>query len=301
MYDFIKLCQDYHIPYDAQIARSRGFLAIPCPYCRSEAKSNKGYYGAIHMGKIYFNCWKCGVKPINEVIHLLTGMNWDEISIDYKTILDPRDVYLSQVTEQKPRPKIKHVLPRLAVPLTSRQKAYLLKRGFHPDRTEEKYKLLGTGPVGSYKFRIIIPIFYQGEVVSFQGRDYTDKSDLRYKACKMDNEKIHHKYLLYGYDDVPGDHAIVVEGIMDKWKMGDSAVATFGTAYTPQQRALLTRFKRVTVLFDPEDQARAHANKLAGELSGLGVETDLIFLSKGDPGDLSERDARELAEEILEN
>ena len=68
--------------------------------------------------------------------------------------------------------------------LTRPHKNYLIKRNFDPDELEFKWRLVSTGPVGPYKHRIIAPIYFNEKLVSYQGRDITDKAKLKYKACK---------------------------------------------------------------------------------------------------------------------
>ena len=112
-YDYAKLLKDYNIPFNSEEAASRGFLTLPCPYCRGQSHKNKGYYGGINIQHNYFRCWKCGKKPLYEVIRLLTGREWRDIEDEYKTMLDPRDIYLSRVAEKpKGTNKIKKVLPK---------------------------------------------------------------------------------------------------------------------------------------------------------------------------------------------
>ena len=225
-----------------------------------------------------------------------------QITIEYKTMLDPRDIYLSKVAEKPKRTnKIKKVLPKLCSDLGPVPKAYLTSRGFDPAYLQRKYGIMATGPLGAYKFRIIIPIYHQGKIVSFQGRDYTGQSGLRYKSCGIENEIIHHKHLLYGEQFVDSNHIIVVEGPFDQWKMGDNSVALFGTGYTNQQGNLLLKYKKISILFDTEGEAKRHANILGDRMAGLGSEVDLIFLKEGDPGDLPINEAAQLKREILNN
>lgn len=300
-YDYIKFFRDYGIPFDAEIAQGRGFIAFPCPYCRGESHKNTSYYGAIHNQYNYFRCWKCGKKPLKEVFYLLTGQNWEEISQNYKADYDIRDIYILKNTEEtRKSPPALLSLPSEARELGDREKAYLESRGFEPEAIIKRYGLVSTGFTGEYKFRIIIPIYWGGRLVSYQGRDYTGLSNLRYKACSKEKEIIHHKHILYGGENTQGEHIICVEGIIDKWKMGEKAVATFGTGYTKQQLVLLSRYKKVSVLFDGEPEANKHAENLANSLAGLNVDVEIVYLKSGDPGDLSIEEAGELAREILE-
>jgi hypothetical protein len=277
-------------------------IQIPCPYCKNDPHKNKGYYGAIHLEYNWMRCWKCGRKNIRDVIKLLTGQNWRDIYKKYKSAFDPGDLRLEKLRkfESVSDPEEKTLILPGSPQLSDRHKRYLEKRGFDPNHMIRKYSLCGTNHMGEYNYRIIIPIFFKGQIVSFQGRDITGKSELRYKACKKEDEIIHHKHILYGYDQVKNEkHIIVTEGAIDKWKMGDNAVALFGIGYRKEQVLLLTEFEKVTILFDYEERAREAALRLAETLSGLGVDTDVCILKDGDPGELPLSEARELAAEIL--
>jgi DNA primase len=190
-------------------------------------------------------------------------------------------------------------LPPAGLCNLDRGKDYLKSRGFVPEAIIQEYGLVITGPTGDYKFRIIIPIYQHGKLVSYQGRDYTGLSPIRYKACARENEIVHHKHLLYDADRVRGDHVIVVEGIFDAWRLKKNTVCTFGTGFTQQQVNLLSKWGKISILYDGEPEAQKHAEKLGEQLSGLGSEVELILLKEGDPADLSQNEADSLSKEIL--
>jgi hypothetical protein len=119
---------------------------------------------------------------------------------------------------------------------------------------------------------------FQNRLVSYQGRDYTGKQALRYKACRKEKELIHHKHILYGWDQL-GDAAVIVEGITDVWRLGFGACCPFGIKYTPSQLRLLAEKKRRYVLFDTEDkQARKMGKQLARQLSIMVGYTEYVEL-----------------------
>jgi DNA primase len=178
-------------------------------------------------------------------------------------------------------------------------KKYLQKRNFDADRLEAEWDLLGTGPVGDYKLRIIAPITFRGRVVSYQGRALSELASLKYKACRLDEEVIPHKTLLYGLDRASGHSAIVVEGITDVWRLGFGAVATFGVQWTREQIVLLREYPRVFIMYDfGEAEAEEQGRRLAYALAGLGVSVELLLDAQGDPADLSNEDAKLLMREI---
>ena len=115
--------------------------------------------------------------------------------------------------------------------------------------------------------------------------DITGRQTLRYKACPIEQEVIHHKHVTYGIDLVPRKTCVIVEGITDVWRLGPGAVALFGTEWTPEQLLFLAkRMKTAHVLFDADSTDKG--GKLLSELTALGVGGEQFILEEGDPGEL---------------
>ena len=182
--------------------------------------------------------------------------------------------------------------------MKEQHKRYLGSRGFDSDYLEQKYNLMGTPHLGDYCHRIIVPIFYKGNAVSYQGRDITGRSKLRYKACEKPVEIIHHKHTLYNLDRAKKQSIVVTEGVTGVWKLGDNAVCTFGIQYSMRQAELLSHFKKVFVFFDNDSNAQIQAEKLRGFLSTFGIKT--INLTTDNDKDSGEID-KETAKEIMKN
>lgn len=187
--------------------------------------------------------------------------------------------------------------------MTDRHRQYLVNRKFVPELLERTFNLKGTGPVGDYLHRIILPIYLDRKMISFQGRDITGKCEDhdKYRACAKVNEALDHKHSLYAIDLVPGDAAVVVEGAADVWRLGPGAVGTFGTGFTRIQQLLFRRrFKQAFMLFDPEPIAMQKAEQCAYELAIIGIKVELIELDEADdPGNLKQDDADYIMRELL--
>lgn len=263
-----------------------GWINIPCPYCRGA-----GYHLGLPIGKPFGTCYKCGPRGMLDIIqHLLRVAPAQAWSILEK--YSTGAVYTEDEREDREAPTLLS-LPEGAGRLRRPHLKYLVDRGFRdPDALAEDWNLLATGHTGPYKFRIIAPIYYRGKMVSFQGRDITGKSELKYKACPQDKEVIPHKHLLYGYDKIPSHSIIVVEGIVDVWKLGPGAVCTFGVKWTLEQLNKIKEFPRRFIMFDSnEEEAQAQAEKLAASLSAFSGTTEIVELEEGDAGDLSMKEA----------
>ncbi len=152
--------------------------------------------------------------------------------------------------------------------------------------------------MGNYRQRIIVPIHYDGRMVSYQGRDVTGLQQERYKACARAQEAVPHKELLYGMDYLTQNRIIVCEGILDVWRMGPGAVCTFGVGYTQRQFLLLCEFPRVVLLYDMDTHGRQAAKVLGYNLETMGSEVWIPEYDASDPDSLTPRDASLLKEDI---
>jgi hypothetical protein len=189
--------------------------------------------------------------------------------------------------------------------LTKFHKQYLVKRNFDPKYITKKYGVLGTGPGETwegllYELRIIIPIIHNRILVSFQGRDITDKQKLRYKGCPIEKSIIDYKDILYNWDNLKGNRGIVVEGITDVWRMGDGFLGSFGTGMTRAQINLLSTLEEIFFMYDPGHVAQTKAKEYAELLASIGRKTEVIKLDVDrDPGKLSEGEARYIRRQLL--
>ncbi len=297
IYDYQRFLEDYGIPYNP--TNSREFITLQCPYCEDKKK-----HGGIHATKNYYNCQKCGIHPFHDLIYTLTGMEWKRISRQYKLNPDQRDIIHDRMNRNRIHADTIQ-FPIGTGELKSEHRRYLINRGFDPDYLINKYKISATGPLGIIKdknlfaYRIIIPIYYKHRIVSIQARDWTGKAPNRYMTYPEDLEIVHHKDILYGLDDVPSKHIIVVEGVFDKWKLGDHAAALFGTGYTDAQVNVLAEFEKVSIWLDPEPSAQEKAEELCRKLQGLMVDAEIILYKEGDPGSIPIDEAKDMVKEII--
>jgi len=302
-----KLYEDFSIPYAPEGHRHYrdGWINTNCPFCSGHEGMHLGW----EIESNHYYCWRCGFHKTTTTISKLLRITEQEV----KHIIRQYRVGITTTKETKAKIRRKAFrLPSNTEPLSVRHKQYLERRGFDPDYLETQYGLLGTGPVSTldkinYKFRIIAPIYWihGDDQVSFQGRDITNRSKLKYITCPKDRELIFHKDILYMNtfpNDLslpPFDIGICVEGITDVWRFGDYSFATFGIEYTHKQVRLISQmFKRVAVVFDDEPQAVIQANKLVGELKFRGVDAWRVDID-GDPGGMKQVDADYLVKNII--
>ena len=297
--NILQLYQDHSIPIAGEEDRHYrpGWVNTPCPFCTGD---NPGHHLGYNEDENYFMCWRCAWHPVSKTIAKLLNINEKAAKALVKQ-------YGGHIQTPKPKVQIRkksHQLPSGITDLTSSHKQYLRGRGFDADRLEREWDLMSTGPISqldgiSYKHRIIAPIYWEGERVSFQGRDATDKHSKKYMACPKDRELIHHKEILYGKPSEWGMTGICVEGVTDVWRLGTASFATFGIKYTPKQlRLIAKRFERVAVVFDDEPQAILQAYNLIADLEFRGVDAFRIPIV-GDPGGMDQEEANYLTKQIL--
>jgi hypothetical protein len=315
--DITSLLQDHAIPYTTTGKNSSpGWINTRCCFC-TDHSDHLGF----NLGKEIANCRKCGWHPLDATIAALLGTNVQDarsLIRQYRTgapvrveptpdLVRPNRVVLPGkplaippqfcATMPKRGPKMAggYIMPP---PLK-----YLVKRGFTGDHLKQlidTYQLRDGGVVGPYSHRIIAPVYFDGNLVAYQGRDYTGKATEKYKACPNAEAIRPVKDCLYGMDLAKGDTVVVVEGIVDMWKLGPGSVATFGTAFTlAQVRLLVERWGRRVILFDRD--AKEQADKLANALSGFPGETVMATLDDlKDPGELSVEKGKEILQSLQE-
>ena len=312
--DIIQLYMDYSVDFQTEGHKHcrPGWVNVPCPspFCRG----NAGYHLGFELANEHYFCWRCGWKPLLPTLAAILNISVYEVEKVSK-------IYGSYLPGRKSKvPKVNLLpfkLPSHTEVMRETHRRYLAGRCFDPDKLEREWGLLGTGPVASlttkkdgkekeidYRFRIVIPYMWDGQMISFDSRDITGKTEVKYIACPLDREIISHKEILYGDQTAWGETGIAVEGTTDVWRMGKQAFAVSGIEYKQKQVRLIAKnFKRVAVLFDgasdtsKEGTAFLRANTLVGDLKFRGVDAFRIDI-QGDPASLPQAEADYIVKQI---
>jgi len=290
MIDFISFCLENNIPYMTE-GKNIGadWIHISCPFC-----SDTSYHLGFSTVYNTFKCWRCGKHQPKKVFLRLSNMPFKEIYKRYYRFNDSSIVKPIKRNERRYRSEdIK--LPKEFKDIDIRHIKFLKKRNFNWREIKDKYKIKGTGILGNFKNRLIMPVYHNGNLVTFTGRDITGKNETRYKNCPRDMENRSIKNCLYNLDNIKGDKVIIVEGITDVWRLGNCAVATFGTEYTTEQILLMKKFKKIFIMYD--EDAINKAESLACEL-GLFADVEVLEIS-GDPGDLTKEEVFSIKSELF--
>jgi DNA primase len=150
------------------------------------------------------------------------------------------------------------------------------------------------GTYDVFRHRLMIPVIsITGRVVGFGGRVLPGpEAERAPKYLNTPDSPIYHKgHLLYGLAEARGairraESVTLVEGYLDYltlFQAGiDNVVAACGTAFTPQQAALLQRYtRRAYILGDSDPAGRRAAVRTAGLLLEHGFLVHLVELPKG--------------------
>lgn len=301
--DVKSLYSDFSIEYRTEGHKhSRpGWVNCECPWCSGDA-GHSGLHLGYNLRSNFYTCWRCGSKPVIPTLVKLLKTNEKEVRKILKNYDCIAPIGADKEIEQN---QLEHKFPSGIMPLQKNHRKYLEGRNFDPDKLEQEWGLLGTGPISlldkiDYRFRIIIPFIWDEQQVSFDSRDITGQHPSKYMACPKSRELIPHKEILYGKQSKWGRTGIILEGPTDVWRFGTCAAATSGIKYTPKQVRLIAKtFSRVAVCFDGgESQAINQANLLVGELKFRGVDAFRVDI-EGDPGSMEQSEADYLVKQLL--
>lgn len=269
-----------HVGADHKHGRP-GWVQVDCPWCGSD--SGKFHLG-ISLTTGAASCWRCGKKNTAVALAQLCGC-----------LVNAMRERLAGAIMDAP---VVRKTGRLTVPagvgdMLPGHRTYLTKRGFDADRIAALWGVRGIGQTARLAWRLFIPIYHHGEVVSWTTRSIKTGAVQRWVSAGYKEEAVHHKDLLYGADYAW--HAIIIhEGPTDVWATGPGAVATCGTGFTEAQLLAMSRYACRVVCFDSEPAAQRRAQELANMLAPYPGTTHKVELETGK--DPAEADPAEIAE-----
>lgn len=269
-----------------------GWVQVCCPWCDG---GHQRYHLGIALGTATVNCWRCGRHRLGDALAAITGRS----VADVLRLADGLDLR----TDAAPvRPMGRLVLPggllRLDHAEAAAHRRYLAGRGFDPAHLARLWGLGAIGLAPRLAWRIFIPVYLHGKVVSWTTRAIGDRVEQRYVSASAEEEALPHRSLLYGEDYCRGA-VIVHEGPADVWATGPGAVATLGTSYNQAQLARLSHYAVRAICFDNEPAAQRRASQLARDLSAFPGETLVVQLEAKDAGSAHPDEIAELRQAVL--
>lgn len=285
---FINILLQLNIPYKTEGHHHcrPGWVQIDCPFCGKD--SHKWHLG-YSLEEHYLNCWRCGSHPLIGTLMELTGYSYIMCKRILKDVEKPTRI-------KKERPKGKLVIPKGVMEMTGVHRRYLRERGFNPSEIEKLWKVQGIYIASRLSWRLFIPIFYHGKIVSWTTRSISNRGKVtRYISAGIKEESMFHKFLLYGEDFVQ-QSIIITEGPLDAWKIGPGAAATLGIGYTLEQLIRIARYSKRAICFDNSNPAQKRAQNLCNDLSVFPGKTYNVTLDSKDPGEATAKEIEKLRE-----
>lgn len=328
MVDVVRILQSHKVHYVEKGPNvAKGNVNIKCPWC-GEADSSQ--HLGINLNTGMWGCWRNKQHRGRKLSRLLTkllGISLSEArriagegksaaveSSDFgkalhslsgaSTSLTARDLEDSQLS-----------LPKSFAKLTGRTRGqrlatdYLVNdRGFPKSRLiafARRYDLRYTLS-GDFAERIIVPVYEDGNLMTYLGRSVYPTAPLRYRALSKDDSIKQVKDCVYNFDhaNCEGRILYIVEGAFDVFKIdwynhkhGVTAVGLFNMNVEPTQLELLYRLRG---LYDHyigilDKGEVASTMRLESELSLFFNGFRTIYLKDAeDPGAMTEKQAKSL-------
>jgi len=287
-FDIIKFLESRDISYHTSGKNvSQGWIGIQCPFC-----GDKSNHLGINLSSKAASCFICGKHRLIDVVKELDNVGYGQAK---KTISQFGGGYVAP--QERHHGPSKVILPGKPE-LSDLHKQFLTKRNFDPEQILQTYQVRSVDIIGKYKFRLIIPVTYRKRVTGFTARDVTGKASIKYISSENEKSVVPVKDSLYNLDRCANDTIIVVEGATDVWRIGTNCCGTFGIGTSKAQLHLLSKFKRIFILFDAEENAQLRAEKLAVALAPL-CRVNVLCLDEGDPADMKPEDVKDLRKMVF--
>lgn len=286
MVDFAKLFKKYNIDFTTK--QSHGYVNTKCIYCGGDS-----YKLGFNIKDEFCTCFACGSHSLEKTIGLFLNLN--SYTVKHEVLPKYRTKSIRNFENKKSSNVKELILPTDTFIKSERE--YLLNRRFNPDKLHKKYGVVGGGIVGDFAYRIILPLFYKGNLVSWTGRTILSKEKCdklqipRYYNLSVEKSVMNPKDLFFNMDNCFKSSVMLVEGPFDCLRMGDNCICSFGTGIKDSQIELLANnFNKVYIAFDDETEAQHKARKLGMNLSSLGLDVEIVNICEefgvNDPAEL---------------
>lgn len=270
----ITLLEKYKIEYWTEGKNvSPGSINVQCPFC----DDHSNHCGIFHDSLVY-HCWRCDASgSFDYLLARITGQDLETLkeeisdfgfSFQTDSLAQVEEIWRekSSPSEQRVVPEDPVVLPRFFELVTEKLDFplldwYLNLRGYTRNTLIE-YQC-GICAVGECMNRMIIPVIFNGQLVSYQAADLTRRAQVKYKTAPGEINNF-----LYRWDTIDWrkNYVVLVEGVLDAWRFGDNALCTFGTHLTDRQKNLLiqSHVQKVIISWDGDawEKSLEHAEDL---------------------------------------
>lgn len=270
------------------------YYRVNCPFCRESQRrlwinhlyGTRDEHGIPQQWLAHCYNEKCTTDPTVRSLldQMIFGIGWRPVP----QIMQGEHISAELQAVQPPG----QVVPLHELKADHPARTYLLGRRFDPDYLSRTY---GVGFVAQadprfigMQGRIYIPIWMNGQLVSWQGRWPDDLDWKNVSIPKYYNRPGPKGRMLYNHDTASHwPFVVVVEGIPSVWRIGGPATSMLGKSMTGPQRLLLQHWsgKPIFIMLDPD--AFLESEGLIRELRQM-VNSPVIEVrlpAKYDPGD----------------
>ena len=272
-------------------------IFICCPFCEEEGTTPDTRFRLgvnVVAGKLH--CFNCGKKSSN------SDYTWKELAraLETGTLQAAAQLVKRDIIRAKPE------LPPDYTPVTFERTAdhwnevalrYLRTRNI--SLPQIKKKKIGYSTVGDYRYRIIVPVYYDNELAGFVGRAFVIGLEPKYKNSV--GQKV-----IYNIPDTPKRGIILTEGVFDALAIEKSVSrywdsgALLGTSLTDKQMSQLIPYEKVVLWPDPDILERVDVMKGWKRVgTQLQDANKRVMIVLPDP-DLEEYDPSELFPQEIE-
>jgi len=286
--------------------RSKGnFAYIFCPECDSD--SPKLWINVSDSGK-RLGAWRCWRNPTHrggpvQLIQHLEGVSWrvaQERIKEFSTRFIMDEVRIMEDLEREPEEEeddftpVEIEYPTNCIPVIRSRSAmnYLLQRGISREKSVRwglRYCSTGIWREQKFRYRIILPVFFQAQLVAFQGRDITGQAFNPYISSAADNGSLPVNRFLLNVDRVKRKGILILtEGYFDAMAVGDDCGSSlFGKTIYPSQAKMIADIVRPEILVAAFDADVIEKEQIVMNLMGLAPRLMILDLPEGeDPASL---------------
>lgn len=249
-----------------------------CPECPKRGKGpDRKKHLSVNVSKGVLHCFRCGFgKGVNaerycQEHNLDVDGEWGTWSPINRTLQPLRlpNEYTTDFTKKT-----------LFGPETLQ---YLLKRGLSRELIAA-YDI-GHCPSGTHHHRIILPVYENGILVNFQGRDWSGVQEPKYLGPFEHHGKPDTDAMFNLPRAARSGVVVLVEGIFDALRLPDHAVALLGKGgWTAAKHSRLLAAKPVCVYLCLDDDAREEEQQIHEDLAGCIPHVETIKLAAHDLG-----------------
>lgn len=311
---------------------TKGHIAIRCVWC---GNSDQSHHLAISLSGAGYKCWRAPQqhkgRAAAKLIQALLDCTWTEAfniagegsrgaALSESDFTARAQALLNggkkAVSDTKTLTFLPEFRPLLAEGVGLRFVNYMAERGYPDARLPALHRIYGLqcAIMGSFRYRVIFPVYMRGKLATWTGRAITNNADLRYYTLSANPDVAEEKGLpqaamsiektLWNFDELlkGGEELYICEGPFDALRLDSigrrhfmRATCVFKKQVSAEQAALLDevvpRFARSYLLFDPE--AYADTLVVRSQLAHLKLGTRTLPPQFEDPGALSVKATRQ--------